>query len=199
MNSAAVTESISRPTRERKPMNGVDVPSLFATINVVRENTALAKFQFRATNHWIKGTHSRSRIESFSGAGGEHQHVSEFSFDGDHPAVLCGADNGPTPVEFLLHALASCLTAGIGNIAAARGVQLTEVRSEVSGDIDLQGLLGLSDDVRPGYQGLAIRFHVTGDAPAEKLREIVEQSRRRSAVYDVLTRGVPVRIDVDAG
>ncbi len=199
MNSAAVTESISRPTRERKPMNGVDVPSLFATINVVRENTALAKFQFRATNHWIKGTHSRSRIESFSGAGGEHQHVSEFSFDGDHPAVLCGADNGPTPVEFLLHALASCLTAGIGNIAAARGVQLTEVRSEITGDIDLQGLLGLSDDVRPGYQGLAIRFHVTGDAPAEKLREIVEQSRRRSAVYDVLTRGVPVRIDVDAG
>lgn len=199
MNSAAVTESISRPTRERKPMNGVDVPSLFATINVVRENTALAKFQFRATNHWIKGTHSRSRIESFSGAGGEHQHVSEFSFDGDHPAVLCGADNGPTPVEFLLHALASCLTAGIGNIAAARGVQLTEVRSEITGDIDLQGLLGLSDNVRPGYQGLAIRFHVTGDAPAEKLREIVEQSRRRSAVYDVLTRGVPVRIDVDAG
>ena len=199
MNSAAVTESVSRPTRERKPMNGVDVPALFATINVVRENTALAKFQFRATNHWIKATHSRSRIESFSGAGGEHQHVSEFSFDGDHPAVLCGADNGPTPVEFLLHALASCLTAGIGNIAAARGVQLTEVRSEVSGDIDLQGLLGLSDDVRPGYQGLAIRFHVTGDAPAEKLREIVEQSRRRSAVYDVLTRGVPVRIDVDAG
>lgn len=199
MNSAAVTESVSRPTRERKPMNGVDVPSLFATINVVRENTALAKFQFRATNHWIKGTHSRSRIESFSGAGGEHQHVSEFSFDGDHPAVLCGADNGPTPVEFLLHALASCLTAGIGNIAAARGVQLTEVRSEITGDIDLQGLLGLSDDVRPGYQGLAIRFHVTGDAPAEKLREIVEQSRRRSAVYDVLTRGVPVRIDVDAG
>jgi uncharacterized OsmC-like protein len=113
--------------------------------------------------------------------------------------VLVGRDNGPTPVEFMLHALAACLTAGMANIAAARGVTLTQVRSTVAGDIDLNGILGLDPSVRNGYQGITVRFTVAGDAPAEKLREIVEQSRARSAVYDVITSQVPVTIEVDAG
>jgi len=100
-------------------------------------------------------------------------------------------------VEYVLHALATCLTAGLANIAAARGIRLTEVRSTVSGDIDLNGILGLNPDVRNGYQNIAVRFTVKGDAPAEKLREIVEQSTARSAVYDVITNHVPVTIDVD--
>jgi uncharacterized OsmC-like protein len=120
-------------------------------------------------------------------------------FDADHPAVLVGRDNGPTPVEFLLHALASCLTAGLANIAAARGVTLTEVRSTVEGDIDLNGVLGLNPAVRNGYQGITVRLAVKGDAPAAKLRELVEQSRARSAVYDVITNQVPVTIEVDPG
>jgi uncharacterized OsmC-like protein len=110
-----------------------------------------------------------------------------------------GKDNGPTPVEFVLHALAACLTAGLANIAAARGVTLTEVRSTVEGDIDLNGILGLDPEVRNGYQGITVRFSVKGDAPAEKLRQIVEQSRARSAVYDVITGQVPVTIEVEAG
>ena len=118
-------------------------------------------------------------------------------FDADHPAVLVGRDNGPTPVEFVLHALAACLTAGLANIAAARGVRLTEVRSTVTGDIDLNGILGLDEGVRNGYQGITMRFTIKGDAPATKLRELVEQSRARSAVYDVVTNGVPVTIQVD--
>jgi uncharacterized OsmC-like protein len=101
-------------------------------------------------------------------------------------------------VEFVLHALAACLTAGLANIAAARGVRLTEVRSTVSGDIDLNGILGLDPGVRNGYQNVAVRFTVNGDVPAEKLRELVEQTRARSAVYDVITNGVPVIIDVAA-
>ncbi len=112
--------------------------------------------------------------------------------------MLVGSDNGPTPVEYLLHALAACLTAGIANVAAARGVTLTEVSSTVEGDIDLLGILGLSDQVRNGYQQIKVSFVVRGDDP-EKLRSVVEQSRRRSAVFDVLTNGVPVSIDVDAG
>ena len=112
--------------------------------------------------------------------------------------MLVGSDNGPTPVEYLLHALAACLTAGIANVAAARGVTLTDVSSTVEGDIDLLGILGLSDQVRNGYQQIKVSFVVRGDDP-EKLRRVVEQSRRRSAVFDVLTNGVPVSIDVDAG
>jgi uncharacterized OsmC-like protein len=112
--------------------------------------------------------------------------------------VLVGRDNGPTPVEFLLHALASCLTAGLANIAAARGVTLTEVRSTVVGDIDLNGILGLDPTVRNGYQHITVRFTVRGDAPADTLRTIVEQSQARSAVYDVIINQVPVTIEVDA-
>jgi uncharacterized OsmC-like protein len=178
--------------------NGVDTATLFATIDAVRQAPELARFQFRAANQWVSGVHSRSSMRGFYGAGGEDTTRSRtYVFDADHPAVLVGTDQGPSPVEFLLHAIAACLTAGIGNVAAARGVTLTEVRSTVEGDIDLQGILGLSDEVRNGYEAVRVRFTIKGDAPEEKLREIVEQSRRRSAVYDVLTNGVPVAVDVD--
>jgi uncharacterized OsmC-like protein len=137
-------------------------------------------------------------MESFSGAGGDHDQPGEFQYDADHPPVLCGEGLGPTPVEFLLHALAACLTAGIANIAAARGIELTEVESTVEGDMDMQGILGLSDEVRNGYEGIRVNFKIKGDAPAEKLRRVIEQSRARSAVFDVITNGTPVEIHVDA-
>jgi uncharacterized OsmC-like protein len=178
------------------PLNGVDTPTLISTINAVGAKPELAKFTFRNSNEWISGTHSRSTMKGFYGAGGEHAHKASYSAESDHPAVLCGADNAPTPVEWLLHALAACLTAGIGNIAAARGVKLTRVKSTVEGNIDLRGILGLSDEVRNGYEGVTARFEIEGDAPPETLRAIVEQSRARSAVFDVLTRGVPVSVEV---
>jgi uncharacterized OsmC-like protein len=177
--------------------NGVDTATLFATLDAVKAAPQAAKFQFRARNEWISGTHSRGTIHDYYGVGEERTHERSFHFDADHPAVLVGRDNGPTPVEFVLHALAACLTAGLANIAAARGVRLTEVRSTVSGDIDLNGILGLDPDVRNGYQDITVRFTVKGDAPAEKLRALVEQSRARSAVYDILTNHVPVRIEID--
>jgi uncharacterized OsmC-like protein len=178
--------------------NGVDTATLFATLDAIKGDPEIAKFQFRASNRWISGTHSRSTLDGFFGAKQEMNHASAHVADADHPAILVGADNGPTPVEYLLHALAACLTAGVANIAAARGVNLTEVTSTVEGDIDLLGILGLSKDVRNGYQQLKVTFNVKGDDP-EKLRQVVEQSRQRSAVYDVLTHGVPVSIDVLAG
>ena len=178
-------------------LNGVDVTTLFATLDAVKGAPAAAQFQFRAHNEWISGTHSRGTIYGYFGVGEERTHERSFHFDADHPAVLVGKDNGPTPVEHLLHALAACLTAGLVNIAAARGVQLTEVSSDVSGNIDLNGILGLDPTVRNGYQDITVRFTVKGDAPAETLRAIVEQSRARSAVFDIVTNGVPVAIEVD--
>jgi uncharacterized OsmC-like protein len=188
------TESPVRPAR-----SGVDTPTLYATLDAVKQAPEAAKFQFRAHNEWQSGTHSRSTISDFYGVGEERRHEQTFVFDADHPAVLVGRDNGPTPVEFVLHALASCLTAGLANIAAARGITLTEVRSTVSGDIDLNGIFGLNARVRNGYQHVTVDFVVKGDASAEKLTELVEQSRSRSAVYDVITNSVPVTINVTAG
>ena len=182
--------TIDNPVR-----NGVDTATLFATLDAVKGNTEIAKFQFRATNRWISGTHNRSTIHSFYGAMQEMQHANVNVFDADHPAVLVGNDHGPTPVEYLLHALAACLTAGIANIAAARNVHLEEVSSTVEGDIDLLGILGLDSGVRNGFQQIKVTFTMKGDDPA-KLRKIVEQSMARSAVFDVITNGVPVAVDV---
>jgi uncharacterized OsmC-like protein len=177
--------------------NGVDTAALFATLDAVKQAPEAAKFQFRAHNQWLSGTHNRGTITDFYGVGAERTHERTFTFDADHPAVLVGHDHGPTPVEFILHALAACLTAGLANIAAARKIKLTEVRSTVTGDIDLNGILGLDPDVRNGYERITVRFTIKGDAPAEKLRELLEQSQARSAVYDVITNQVPVTIEVD--
>ena len=175
--------------------NGVDTTALFATIDAVKADPELGAFRFRATNRWISGTHNRSTVDGFHGAKQDMAHEQPFELDADHPAVLVGRDHAPTPVEYLLHALAACLTAGIANVAAARGVTLTEVSSSVEGDIDLLGILGLADEVRNGYQQIRVHFALKGDDPA-RLRDLVDRSRGRSAVFDVLTNGVPVTIDV---
>src|SRR4051794_12298946 len=124
-------------TESMKP-NGVDVEALFATINVVKGQSELAQFTFRARNTWIDGTHSRTTYGTFSGAGGDHEHKAVYSAGADHPMVLTGNDEAPTPVEHLLHAIAACLTAGLANIAAARSIELRSVTSTVEGNIDLR-------------------------------------------------------------
>jgi uncharacterized OsmC-like protein len=194
MTTATVEKSVTR--REPEPHHGVKTPQLFATINAVAGQPELAKFTWRADSHWVHGTHSRSTVSGYFGAGGDQSRGKSFTADADHPAVLCGDDNGPTPVEWVLHGLAACLTAGIANIAAARGVELDEVTATVEGDMDLRGILGITDEVRNGFQGIRVRFEVKGDAPTEKLRQIVEQSRARSAVFDVITNRTPVTIEV---
>jgi len=178
-------------------LNGVDVETLFATLDAVKANPEIAKFGFRATNTWVSGTNSRSTVHDFHGAMQELTHVEPRTYDADHPAILTGNDRGSTPVEFVLHALAACLTAGIANIAAARGVRLDEVSSTVEGDIDLMGLLGLDPGVRNGFQQIRVSFRLRGD-DADALRRVLEQSKARSAVFDMLTNGVPVSIEVDA-
>ncbi len=187
------------PKRQPLPLNGVDTPTLFATLGHVAEVPALAQFQFRARNEWLSGTHNRTTMGDFSGAGTTHEHKRTYRFDADHPAVLCGTDEAPNALEYVLHALAGCLTSGIANIAAARGIRLESVESTIEGDVDLQGLLGIDDGVRNGFQDVRISFRIQGDAPPDKLRAIVEQSRKRSAVFDVLTNGIPVSVEVEAG
>src|SRR4051812_45918129 len=178
--------------------NGVDTATLFATLDAVKAAPEAAKFQFRASNRWVSGTHSEGTMYGFFGVGEERTHEAPHRYDIDHPRVLVGTDKGATPVEYVLHALAGCLTAGLANIAAARGVELTEVTSTVEGDIDLNGLLGLDPDVRNGFQQIRVSFDIKGNAPAEKLREVIAQSQARSAVFDIITNSVPVSIEINA-
>jgi uncharacterized OsmC-like protein len=173
--------------------NGVDVAKLFATLDAVKAHPEAASFRFGVTNRWISGTHNRNEISTFYGVGAEQQHDSTFAIEADHPAVLVGGDTA-----LLLAALASCLTSGLGNIAAVRKINLESVESRVEGDIDLRGILGLSDEVRNGFSQIRVSFRVRGDASPEALRQLVQQAVARSAVYDVLTHGVPISVDVAA-
>jgi uncharacterized OsmC-like protein len=180
--------------------NGVDREKMFATLDLIKAQPELARFQFRATNHWIAGAHNRSTIKGFYGAGAEDtSRVDAFELIAAEPEVLLGANNGPNPVEYVLHAVAACLTISIAYVAAARGVELTSIESTLSGDLDARGAFGLSEDVRNGFERIHVSFRVTGNAPEAKLREVVERARARSAVYDILTNGVPVAMDVAVG
>ena len=177
--------------------NGVDTAALFGALDAVKAQPEAAKFQFRASNQWVSGTHSRSTINEFFGLGAEQTHIASSTFNADHPRQLVGSDQGPSPAEYLLHALAACITAGIGNIAAARGVDLRSVESTVSGDIDLMGLLGLDDSVRNGFQKIDINVRIDGDASAGALADVVRRSVARSAVFDVLANGTEVSVAVN--
>ena len=190
------TATLDKPAKP--PLNGVDTPNLLATVNAVAAQPDLAQFRFRARARWVSGTKSAITVDDFDGVGATHKREKPHTYHGDHPTVLLGEDAGPTPVEFLLQGLAACLTAGIGNIAAVRGVELYEVTSVVEGDIDLQGILGVNVQVRNGFSAIRVSFRIRGNAPDEVLRGIVEQSKARSAVFDVLTNGVPVTVSAVA-
>ena len=169
---------------------------LFGTLDAIKADAGLATFQFRARNRWIAGAHNRSTIRDFYAAKQEDtSRARDFVLDAGEPAILLGTDTGPNPAEYLLHALAACLTTSLVYVAAARGVRLTEVSSTLEGEMDVRGALGLSNEVRNGFDGIRVRFEVKGDAPAEKLQEVVARAQARSAVFDMVTNGVPVHVE----
>jgi len=177
--------------------NGVDTDVMFGTLDAITSQPELATFQFRAANRWIDGAHNRSTIKGFYGAGQEDSSRDEaFHIDAGEPPILLGSNEGPNPAEALLHALAACLTTTLVYVAAARGVRLTEVESTLEGDMDVRGCLGLDDDYRNGFEEIRVTFRIKGDAPEEKLREVVARAQARSAVFDMVTNGVPVSVDV---
>jgi uncharacterized OsmC-like protein len=177
--------------------NGVDTQQLFGTLDAVKGQPELASFVWRVRNEWIDGAYNRSTIKDFFAACQEDESRTEpFTLDAGEPAILCGTDTGPNPAEYLLHALAACLTTSVVYVAAARGVRLTRVESRLEGDMDVQGALGLDDDVPNRFGAIRAAFTVEGDAPEDKLREVVARATARSAVYDTVTRGVPVSVDV---
>lgn len=185
-------------TAEPTIRNGVDTATLFGTLDAIKADPTLAKFQFRARNRWIDGAHNRTTIRDFYAANQEDtSRTEDFVLEAGEPAILLGTDTGPNPAECLLHALAACLTTSLVYVAAARGVRLTEVESTLEGDMDVQGALGLSDDYRNGFEQIRVSFRIKGDAPEEKLREVVARAQQRSAVFDMVTNGVPVPVTVD--
>jgi uncharacterized OsmC-like protein len=176
--------------------NGVNVEALLGARAALAEAPEAARFKWRATCEWVKGTHSRSLVQGFFGLGGEQSHRQTFRYDADHPELFAAEDNGATPVEYVLVGLVSCLTAGIAAVAQHRKIQLRSVTATIEAGMDMQGILGMDSEVRNGFDGVKVTFHVDADATREEIAALVAQSQRRSAVFDIVTNPTNVAVEV---
>jgi uncharacterized OsmC-like protein len=181
-----------------KSVNGVNVERLIDTFAAVKEKPDIASFKFSAINHWVNGGHNRTIIKEFYGACQTQTHSRPFTVEEDEPPVLLGEDNGANPVEYVLSALAGCLTTSLVYHAAARGIKIHEIESAYEGELDLRGFLGVSKDVRNGYKGIKVTFKIKADAPEETLSELVELAQLRSPVFDIITRPAPVTVQLES-
>ena len=177
--------------------NGVNVEALLGAREALTEAPQAAQFTWRAVNTWVRGTHSRSSINGFFGLGEEQQHRTTFTFDSDHPEIFAAEDNGATPVEIAIAALAGCLTAGIASVAQNRGIQLRSVKATIEGSMDLQGILGIDRDVRNGFSDIKVKYTIDADATPEEIEAVVAQSQKRSAVFDLITNPTNVAVEVN--
>jgi uncharacterized OsmC-like protein len=177
--------------------NGVNVEHLLGARAALSEAPEGAKFQWRASVEWINGTHSETTVQEFYGLGSDQAHKSTWKYSADHPEVFASEDHGPTPVEYVLVGLASCLTAGIAAVAQNRKIQLHSVKATLEGDHDILGILGADPEVRNGFTDIRVHYDIDADATPEEIRAIVAQSQKRSAVFDALTNPTNVTVTVN--
>jgi uncharacterized OsmC-like protein len=176
--------------------NGVNVEALLGAREALTGAPEAAQFQWRANCTWVNGTHSRTSVEGFFGLGEEQRHHTEFTFDADHPEIFASEDNGATPVELVLAGLASCLTAGVAAVAQNREIQLHSVSATLEGDMDVRGILGIDADVRNGFDGIKVTYHIDADASPDDIKSLVAQSQKRSAVYDIISNPTNITVEV---
>ena len=180
-----------------KMINGVATEDLFATIEAVKDDPTLASFNFRIKNQWAGGGLNRTTVEDFYGTNQTFKHETPFALINDEPPVLLSDDKGPNPVENLLHALAGCLTTSIVYHAAARGIEIDAINTKFEGDLDLQGFLGLREDIRNGYSSIRVVFDIEGDMTVQQKQEIKSLGPQFSPVFDCITNGVPVSLELN--
>jgi len=178
--------------------NGVNSDALLGARTALTESPAAAEFTWRSTTRWIHGTYSQSTVTGFSGLGQEHTHREPYTFDADHPECFASEDRGAAPVEIVLAALGSCLTAGVAAVAQYRGTQLRSVTATIEGDMNVLGILGADPDVRNGFNGVKVDFEIDADATPEEIEALVAQSQKRSAVFDIMTNPTKVTVSTTA-
>jgi uncharacterized OsmC-like protein len=177
--------------------NGVNVEALLGAREALEQAPEAAQFKWRAVCEWMMGTHSRTMISTFFGLGGEQSRGKSFAVEADHPQIFAAEDQAPTPVEIVLSGLASCLTAGVAAVAQRRGIQLHSVKATLEGDMDIQGILGIDEDVRNGFGNIHVHFDIKADASEDDIKALVAQSQKRSAVFDVITNPTNVFVSVN--
>jgi uncharacterized OsmC-like protein len=177
--------------------NGVNVSALLQAREALQQTPEAAQFKWRAACEWVNGTHSRSVINSFFGLGAEQSRSNNFALEADHPQVFAAEDQAPTPVEIVLSGLESCLTAGVAAVAQRRGIQLHSVKASLEADMDIQGILGMDDEVRNGFGAIRVHFDIRADASEDEIKAVVAQSQKRSAVFDIITNPTSVFVTVN--
>ena len=182
---------------KEKVLNGVSVTKLFQTVGAIKANPDIADFNFRAKGKWINGGHNMTTINDYYGACQTHTRGQPFIFEKDEPPVLLGEDHGANPVEYALAALNGCLTTSLIYHAAAQGVNIEEVETTLSGDLDLHGFLGMDESIRNGYEKIQVNFRIKSNAPEEKLRELVGLAQKRSPVFDIISHPTPVEVTME--
>jgi len=182
--------AINNTTRPKtETTNGVDVDQVMSVIGAIEADPGYAKFQWRATNQWVEGGLSRSRIKEFFAGNAEDTTREEaFMLAADEPAIAAGQNTAPNSMEYVLHALATCLTGTLVYHAAVRGIRIEAVESSYTGDMDVRGLFGLAVDVRKGFNKVAINMRVESEASREELTEMALYS----PVYEMISKAVPV-------
>lgn len=179
-------------------VNGIDVTELQDTMGKLGQHPELARFNFRATNRWVGGTHNRATVMEFYEAGQrDESRTRPMMFEEDEPPGLLGQNRGANPVEYVLIGLSGCLTTSLVAHAAAKNITLKSVESRLEGDLDVRGFLGMSDQVRNGYESIKVTFKIESDASKEQLKELVELAQQRSPVFDIVTHPVPVTVDFE--
>lgn len=177
--------------------NGVDVGALLGAREALGDAPEAAQFEWRAECEWVNGTHSHSTVHSYFGLGEEQEHRMVFEYDVDHPELFASQDNGATPVELVLVALASCITAGVASIAQHREIQLRSVKATLTGHMDVYGILGIDRDVRNGFSSIGVHYDIDADATPEELAALVAQAQKRSAVFDIVANPTDISVDVN--
>lgn len=174
-------------------VNGVDLEVLQGTVQAIESEPELGKCKFRATNQWLGGAHNCTTVSGFYGAKQEFAHKQTFTLHADEPPILAGGDDGANPVEHLLNALAACVTTSMVAHAAVRGIRIEALESELEGDIDLHGFLGLSNEVPKGFTDIRVNFKVKTDVDnIEQLQRLTEFS----PVLNTLTQSPRIAIQV---
>ncbi len=176
--------------------NGLNIEQMVQTVDAIKNTPSLGEFEFRASNQWINGGENRSTIQGFYGAGSEDESRSEpFTFTNGEPPILLGNNEGANPVEFLLHALAGCVTTTTVLHATARGIQINKISTELVGNIDVNGLLALDDTVPVGYESITIKMDIEADCSDEELDELLSFAKDHSPVCNTVCRPVPVTLE----
>ena len=190
MNSASSMASTATAAVD----NGVHVAALLGAREALTAAPEGARFKWRASSEWLRGTHSRATVDGFFGLGAEQRHRQTYQFDSDHPEIFASPDNGATPVEFVLVGLAGCLSAGVAAVAQHRNIQLRSVKATLEAGMDLQGILGIDEQVRNGFDGIKVHYEIDADATPEQIAALVAQSQKRSAVFDIVTNPTDVTV-----